>query len=112
MARQLALYRQLDGEGRLNEPLSVEDVENLVHQRHVVQEQTPEGAVSSIFRENAAAAAQTVVNIALFGKNERTRLAAAQYVVERVVGRVQDNPPVRVDDPFSEFLEKITSDAE
>lgn len=108
----MRLYRQLEAEKRLQDALTVDDVESLTHDYKQVREESDEDATNRIFKENAAAAAQTIANIALFGRNERVRLAAAQYVVERVVGRVQDNPPAPKDDPFSALrddLEKAAS---
>jgi hypothetical protein len=39
--------------------------------------------VDQIFRENACAAALSVVHVALHGANDRMRFQAAQYVIER-----------------------------
>jgi hypothetical protein len=40
-----------------------------------------------VFRSNATAAAQQIVDLALSGANERVRLDASKYIIERVMGK-------------------------
>jgi hypothetical protein len=44
-----------------------------------------------IFRDNVALAAEVIGGLMTDGEKESTRLNAAKYVVERVLGRVQDS---------------------
>ncbi len=57
-----------------------------------------------IFVENLPAAAQSIAHTAIYSTNERLRLDAAKYVVERVMGRVKDVDPMGNVDPFAELL--------
>lgn len=71
------------------------------------REHTGESEVSQstrLFRENAPAAVKTIIMLAKHGKSERTRLQAATYVVERILGRVQDNPPTNEDNPYDKLV--------
>ena len=52
-----------------------------------------------VFNRNAISAAMTISNMALHASNENTRLRAAQYVTDRVLGPLnQANPIGAVDD--------------
>lgn len=46
-----------------------------------------EKAAQSLLRRNAMSAVKTVVDLALNAENERVRLSAAQYVLDRVLGK-------------------------
>ena len=48
----------------------------------------PHQQAQKIFAENAASAAMVIVHTARYGENERVRLQAAEYVVERTLGPV------------------------
>lgn len=60
-----------------------------------------------LFRENLPLAAMSVIHMARFSPNERTRLDAAKYVVERVLGKVGEDMSLEKD-PFLAFLEDCT----
>jgi hypothetical protein len=63
------------------------------------------------FADAAPMAAASICHIALHGINERTRLTAAQYVIERVIGPVgQDNGSIK--DPVLELINDIMSKGE
>jgi hypothetical protein len=47
----------------------------------------------AVFLENARAAAQELVDLALHGATERVRMDAAKYVVDRVLGRIEVRLP-------------------
>jgi hypothetical protein len=55
---------------------------------------TAEATAVAIFRDNAGVCAEIIVDIAVHGENERTRLAASKYVVDRVLGRIPEAAPV------------------
>ena len=64
-----------------------------------------------VFRENAVPAAQSIVHLALYSGNESLRFRAAQYVIERNMGRVQDGQPVD-NDPLTTLFGAVTREAE
>jgi hypothetical protein len=63
----------------------------------------------TIFKRGVLGSAQTIVDLALAGTSERIRFQAAVYVVERVLGRVQDNPPRNDDAPFDNLMAECVS---
>lgn len=93
------------------EPLSEAQIAALANEGDIMEE-TVESHADRIFRESLVPAARTLCDIAIHSKNEPLRARTAQYVVERGLGRVQDNPPEK-DDPFKKLLaEVIVSDPE
>lgn len=64
---------------------------------------------TTIFKRGVLGAAQTIVDLALMGSSERIRFQAATYVVERVMGRIQDNPPKSDDAPYDTLLAECVS---
>jgi len=80
---------------------------SLVEERTVMEDINERDTAERIFRENLAISAQAICHLASFSANERTRLQAAQYVVERNLGRLQDAPPLHVEkDPFTKLMEE------
>ena len=57
----------------------------------VITAETEEQAARRIFRMALPSAARTVVDIAENSLNDRTRLQAAQYIIERNLGRVGED---------------------
>lgn len=84
----------------------------------LVQEQevlglTPQAQALQILKDNAPYAASSIVHLALYGDNERTRLAAAQYVVDRNLGRIGDEKQDNTtDDPINRLLAEVVTDIE
>jgi hypothetical protein len=68
----------------------------------------PQTECKRIFQEAAPDAARGVVQLAKFGSNERIKLQASLHILERVLGRVQDNPTKPVDNPYREMMNEIT----
>jgi hemin uptake protein HemP len=60
-----------------------------------------------IFKEHAVLAAQAIVTIAVHGATERMQFQAATYVVDRVLGRIQDNPPKADADPYELLVSEV-----
>lgn len=85
-----------------------EALANMVEDRSINPLQSEEGATKSVFKKNAHIVAQSIVNMAIYSKSERTRLDAGKYVIDRVLGRVGD--PILVDDdsPISRFINDVT----
>lgn len=66
-----------------------------------------------IFKEAAPMAARAICHLATFSRNERVRLDAAKYVVERNLGRVADDPTITGgDDMLMKFMKGFTTEAE
>lgn len=63
----------------------------------------------TIFKRGVLGAAQTIVDLAVAGSSERIRYQAATYVIDRVMGRVQDNPPKDEDAPFDKLMAECVS---
>ena len=53
--------------------------------------QDNEKIAMAIFRDNVALAAEIIGDLAVNGEKESTKLNAAKYIVERVMGRTPDN---------------------
>jgi hypothetical protein len=85
-------------------PVITPDDEALLNSERDFTGETVTQQSQRMFQENAPAAVKSIIMLAKHGTNERIRLQAAQYVVERVLGRVQDNPPKAEDDPYQILL--------
>jgi hypothetical protein len=51
---------------------------------------TAANTAENILAQAAPGAAQSIVNLSLNGNNERVRLSASQYIIDRACGRVGD----------------------
>lgn len=71
--------------------------------------QTDTQYANTIFKRGVLGAAQTIVELAVAGTSERIKYQAATYVVDRVMGRIQDNPPKNEDEPFDKLLAECVS---
>lgn len=69
-----------------------------------MREESEADAAKRIFKQSLLPAVQSIVQIAQYSNNERLRYTAAQYVVERNIGRLQDTPPEMGDDPLDRLL--------
>lgn len=67
-------------------------------------------AAERIFKENAVPAALSIAHLAVHSPNERIRLAAAQYVVDRNLGRIGDTDPLKQaeKDPLFQFIKSVS----
>jgi hypothetical protein len=89
-----------------------EAVEALNMDRSFHPEESLAETARRIYHENAPAAATSVVHIALYGSNERVRLAAAMYVTDRVLGRVGEDVNVGKDSPLDLMIKNMQKAAE
>jgi hypothetical protein len=65
-------------------------------------------AATRVFQDHLVLATQSICHMALYGENERLRLDAAKYVVDRNLGRIGEaNPLTRGKDPLEELLAGI-----
>lgn len=83
-----------------------EAIAGLVMERRVLGDESQESQARRIFSETAAAAAASICHMAVHGTNERLRLDAAKYVVERVLGKAGDDPFVK--NPVDELINSVT----
>lgn len=100
-----------DEENNLVPGVSAEELKALEDERSIFEE-TEVQMAQRILRNNLVASIHSVTKMALNSANERIRLAAAQYVIERNMGRVQDNAPPPADDPIADLLGSVVSEVD
>lgn len=82
---------------------------NLEAQLH--PEEDEEAYARRRFRENLGFAVNSVCQIATTSTNERLRLDAAKYVIERNIGKIDVLGDIgRDDDPLKKFMSSIVSE--
>ncbi len=69
-----------------------------------VEPAPPEVLARQIFRDNLPLAAASIVHLSQFGNNERIRLQASQYVVDRVLGKSEAVAGVGEVDPWKVLI--------
>lgn len=89
-----------------------EALNSLVAERTVHPDESEEQLTRRLFRENSSSAALGIIHIAVYGTNERTRLDASKYVVERVLGKVGDDAFDAEKSPLELMLEGVMRQAE
>lgn len=67
-----------------------------------------EQLAQQIFRDHLGLAAQVICEIAVGSDNERNRLNASKYIVERVMGRIPDSAPEKEQDMWENLFGSIT----
>jgi cyclophilin family peptidyl-prolyl cis-trans isomerase len=87
---------------------SDEALENLKMERQVNPDLDNERLTKKLFDEASPLAAQTIINLALHGTNENTRLNAARYITDKVYDG--DGGPTR--SRWEELVGEAVSDAE
>lgn len=80
-----------------------EELERLTFARELTGETEVQQA-QRIFVDAVPIAAEALVRIVRFSDNERNKLQAANLILDRAMGRVQDNPPIMPDDPYTLLL--------
>ena len=83
----------------------------LTCERTVGVEETEEDISRRLFRENLPMATLAITHLAQHAPNERVRLDAAKYVVERNLGRIQDANPFSTEDPFERLLAEVVRES-
>lgn len=76
-------------------------------EEHTVMGTSYESQTRNTLEQAAPLAAQTIVNIAMYSVNEKLRLEAARYIVDRNLGRIGDE---RMDSAKSSPLEELLGD--
>lgn len=76
--------------------------------------ETPEDLAERLLREGLPSAVMSVTHLAVHSTNERTRLAAAQYVIDRNLGRVTEVPIgiKGAEDPLKKLLGSFVREVE
>jgi hypothetical protein len=80
-----------------------EALASLKSETDIMHDGNPKATADKILTENVAAAASQMIWSALHSPNEKIRMDASKYVLERVLGPVKDGKPVG-EDPLSELL--------
>lgn len=89
------------------DPLSPDFDPALLEQERLARREDVKDAAQRMFTENLLTVGSQILHLAVHGRNERIRLQAATYVYERVMGRIQDNPPEPPSDPFRDLMAKV-----
>src|SRR3954471_1660372 len=79
----------------------------LVSEAEIHPEESPEQTARRLLLENVGPVTLGIIHTALHGTNERTRLDAQKYVMERVLGRVGDDAFGAERSPVDSFVDKI-----
>jgi hypothetical protein len=77
-------------------------IEQLVLESAALEVGNPVDTAQNILKDNAGRAALAVVHMAVHSRDERIRLKAAQYVLDKVIAKNG------VDDPFADLLKQMT----
>jgi hypothetical protein len=87
-------------------------IDALNTERSVITGETQEQTARRLLRENAPGATLAIIHIALYGSNERLRLDAGKYVLDRVLGRPGDDVGEGSKSPLEAALERMQEAAE
>jgi hypothetical protein len=87
-------------------------IEALNQERTIITGETQEQTARRLMRENAPGATLAIVHIALYGANERLRLDAGKYILDRVLGRPGDDLGEGADSPLETALRRMQEAAE
>jgi hypothetical protein len=83
----------------------------LAMERATHVDESTEDLTHRLFKENSPNVAMQLVNIALRGSNERLRLDAGKYIIDRVMGPV-GKETYRADSPLDAMVRQMQRDAE
>lgn len=79
-------------------------------ERAVYRDETEEQMARRIFRQALPAAASSIVDIAMNSQNDRTKLDASKYIVERNLGKVGDDAAFVGDNALAELVKGLEID--
>jgi hypothetical protein len=82
-------------------------IEGLALEEQTHPGESEESRARRLFRENSPAAALSITHMAMHGSNERIRLDASKYVIERVLGRVGDDAYDGEKSPIESFVNDV-----
>lgn len=87
-----------------------EKVKQAIDMEMHVNGKKPEEVATKKLREALPAAVEALVQVALYSDNETLRCKAAQYIIDRNMGRVTDVPMgYKGSDPLTNLVEEIVS---
>lgn len=104
-------------EDRVYRPKSYEDwdidqaIEDALTQ-NVLLEESYETQTRNHLERAAPLAAQSIVQIALYSHDERRRLDAAKYIVDRQLGRIGEERNSSLQNPLEDLLAEVVQTAE
>ena len=78
-------------------------------EKQIHRDQSSGDIAARIFDENTVPAALALVHLAQHSPNEKIRMDAAKYVLERVMGRLGDEAKSGADNPLEKLLADIVS---
>ena len=85
-------------------------LKGLAEEALVNPSETSDELATRLFRENAPIAAMSIIQLAKGALNENTRLRAAQYVTDRVLGPAANPHPGDKGNPWDDLLATITKE--
>lgn len=86
-------------------------IEQLKNETILVDDGDERQTAERIFKQGAPIAAMSVVHLAQHATSEHTRLQAAKYVTDRVLGGIISSDGASDKDPFADFLKKVEAAA-
>lgn len=86
--------------------LTAEDISSLESERLMFKE-TEAQMAGRMFRQNLVPAVRSLTQIALHSNSEKLRVDASKYIIERNLGRIQDNPPAPTHDPLADLYNAV-----
>ena len=89
--------------------LADDALEALNIERSVRPDETHEQLSRRLLKENVPMATMSVINLALHGTNERLRLDAAKYVMDRVLGKPGEDVFDKDRSPLEELIDEVTT---
>jgi len=81
----------------------------LVMERAVNPSESVEEMSRRLFHENLPTAVASIVHVAIHSPNEKTRLEASKYVVERVLGKIGTETLDEGKSPWEELLANVVT---
>lgn len=96
-----------DSLGDLPDTWQPSDIEGiLITERTINPQESNEEMARRLINEGVTTAVLGVLHIARHSQNERVRLDAQKYIVERALGRVGDD--AFVENPMNKFIKDVT----
>jgi hypothetical protein len=80
--------------------------------RTLYPDETQAQTARRLMQENSPGAALSIIQIALYSPNDRLRLDASKYVIDRVLGRVGEDLNQGEDSPLEAALKRMQEAAE
>lgn len=82
-------------------------VSALATEREIHPDESHEDLARRLLKENVGPATLSIIHISSHGGNERLRLDASKYIVDRVLGKIGDEIKKDGEDPLQQFLSGV-----